>query len=149
MNPQIPKNTRLLNSAYTSHKKNILSYYTFIFAQEGDSSDSKVNSKTPWDSFTHSLIYAFIYSFIYSFIQSCIHSFFSWHFIDLQFITLFTGNALCTHPQQHSKKPPQRLGGISENKSDIILIENIAFNYLLINYFSIGHQVSPLKPLLD
>jgi hypothetical protein len=38
---------------------------------------------------------------------------------------------------------------VSENKSDIILIENIAFNYLLINYFSLGHQVSPLKPLLD
>jgi hypothetical protein len=35
MNPQIPKNTRLLNSAYTSHKKKkifFLSYYTFIFA---------------------------------------------------------------------------------------------------------------------
>ena len=31
----------------------------------------------------------------------------------------------------------------------LILIENIAFNYLLINYFSLGHQVSPLKPLLD
>jgi len=27
--------------------------------------------------------------------------------------------------------------------------ENIAFNYLLINYFSLDHQVSPLKPLLD
>jgi hypothetical protein len=38
---------------------------------------------------------------------------------------------------------------LSENKSNIILIENIAFNYLLINYFSLGHQVSPLKPLLD
>jgi hypothetical protein len=38
---------------------------------------------------------------------------------------------------------------VSENKSDIILIENIAFNYLLINYFLLGHQVSPLKPLLD
>jgi len=47
------------------------------------------------------------------------------------------------------RKPPQRLGGISENKSDITLIENIAFNNLLINYFSFGHQVSPLKPLLD
>jgi hypothetical protein len=27
--------------------------------------------------------------------------------------------------------------------------ENSAFNYLLINYFSLGHQVSPIKPLLD
>jgi len=35
---------------------------------------------------------------------------------------------------------------LSENKSDIILIENIAFNYLLINYFSLDHQVSPPKP---
>jgi hypothetical protein len=102
--------------------------------------------------FIHLFIHLLIHSFIYSFIHSFIHSFilfFSLHFIDSLFITLFTGNALCTHTQQHSKKPPQRLGGISENKSDIILIENIAFNYLLINYFSIGHQVSPLKPLLD
>ncbi len=38
---------------------------------------------------------------------------------------------------------------ISENKSDINLIENIVFNYLLVNYFPFGHQVSPLKPLLD
>jgi hypothetical protein len=54
------------------------------------------------------------------------------------------------HTHNHTqRKPPQRLGGISENKSDIILIENIAFNYLLINYFSLDHQVSPLKPLLD
>jgi hypothetical protein len=52
-------------------------------------------------------------------------------------------------PTTTLKETPQRLGGISENKSDIILIENIAFNYLLINYFSLGHQVSPLKPLLD
>jgi len=43
----------------------------------------------------------------------------------------------------------KRFDRISENKSDINLIENIAFNYLLINYFSFGHQVSPLKPLLD
>ncbi len=35
---------------------------------------------------------------------------------------------------------------LSDNKSDIILIEIIAFNYLLINYFSLGHQVSPPKP---
>jgi hypothetical protein len=34
---------------------------------------------------------------------------------------------------------------LSENKSDIILIENMAFNYLLINYFSLDHQVSPSK----
>jgi hypothetical protein len=38
---------------------------------------------------------------------------------------------------------------VSEYKSDIILIENIAFNYLLINYFSLGHQASPPKPQLD
>ncbi len=42
-----------------------------------------------------------------------------------------------------------RILSLSENKSDIILNENIAFNYLPINYFSLGHQVSPLKPLLD
>jgi len=43
------------------------------------------------------------------------------------------------------KEKTQRLGGISENKFDIILIENIAFIYLLINYFSLDHQVSPSK----
>jgi len=35
---------------------------------------------------------------------------------------------------------------VSENKSDIILIGNIAFNYLLINNFLLGHQISPPKP---
>ena len=99
--------------------------------------------------FIHLFIHLFNHLFIHLLIHSFIHSFFSLHFIDSRFITFFTGNALCTHTQQHSKKPPQRLGGISENKSDIILIENIAFNYLLINYFSLGHQVSPIKPLLD
>jgi len=38
---------------------------------------------------------------------------------------------------------------LSENKYDIILIEIIAFKNLLINYFSLGHQVSPPKPQLD
>ena len=98
-------------------------------------------------SFNHSFTHSFTHSFIHSFTYSCIHSFLSLH---SQFIKFFTGNALLYTQQQHSKKPPpQRLGGISDNKSDIILIENIAFNYLLINYFSLGHQVSPIKPLLD
>jgi hypothetical protein len=156
-----------MNPKSNTHKKNNIYIYliiisTIFFAKEGDPSDSKDNNKTSGIhlpiylfnhsftlSFIHSFIHSFIQSFIHSFTHSFIHSFFSLHFIDSWFITFFTGNALCTHPQQHSKKPPQRLGGISENKSDIILIENIAFNYLLINYFSLGHQVSPLKPLLD
>jgi hypothetical protein len=47
---------------------------------------------------------------------------------------------------RRAKLSPYKL---SENKSDIIFNENSAFNYLLINSFSLGHQVSPIKPLLD
>ncbi len=87
--------------------------------------------------FIHLLIHLPIHAFILSFL--CIHN----------SLCFSLAMHFCTHNNNTQRKPPQRLGGISENKSDIILIENIAFNYLLINYFSLDHQVSPLKPLLD
>ena len=85
----------------------------------------------------HLLIHLPIHAFIHSFL--CIHN----------SLCFSLAMHFCTHNNNTQRKPPQRLGGISENKSDIILNENIAFNYLLINYFSLGHQVSPIKPLLD
>ena len=150
-----------MNPKSNTHKKKQYIYlsnnnfYHFFLQRKGILQILKITTKHQGFiylfiySIIHLLSHLFIHLFNHLFIHLLIHSFFSLHFIDSWFITFFTGNALCTHPQQHSKKPPQRLGGISENKSDIILIENIAFNYLLINYFSLGHQVSPLKPLLD
>jgi hypothetical protein len=85
----------------------------------------------------HLLIHLPIHAFIHSFL--CIHN----------SLCFSLAMHFCTHNNNTQRKPPQRLGGISENKSDIILNENSAFNYLLINYFSLGHQVSPIKPLLD
>ena len=87
--------------------------------------------------FIHLLIHLPIHAFIHSFL--CIHN----------SLCFSLAMHFCTHNNNTQRKPPQRLGGISENKSDIILNENSAFNYLLINYFSLGHQVSPIKPLLD
>ena len=87
--------------------------------------------------FIHLLILLPIHAFIHSFL--CIHN----------SLCFSLAMHFCTHNNNTQRKPPQRLGGISENKSDIILNENSAFNYLLINYFSLGHQVSPIKPLLD
>ena len=98
--------------------------------------------------FIHLFIHLFNHLFIHLLIHSFIHSFLCILLIHNS-LCLSLAMHFCTHNNNTQRKPPQRLGGISENKSDIILIENIAFNYLLINYFSLGHQVSPIKPLLD
>ena len=137
-------------------------YHFLFFAKEGDPSDSKDNSKTsgihlPIHSFTYSFIHSFIYTLFHLIIHllilllihlpihAFIHSFLCIH----NSLCFSLAMHFCTHNNNTQRKPPQRLGGISENKSDIILNENSAFNYLLINYFSLGHQVSPIKPLLD
>jgi hypothetical protein len=68
-----------------------------------------------------------------------------------QFHWITSPMGLLGYPASFQRLMEQVLRGLqlSENKSDIILIQNIAFNYLLINYFSLDHQVSPLKQLLD
>jgi hypothetical protein len=43
-------------------------------------------------------------------------------------------------PKKTEKNRLTGLNMLSENKSEIILIENMAFNYLLINYFSLDHR---------